>query len=268
MESSDVSPALNEGLERRRMLVLAWNHLVPALVAECASYEAEALEIDIVTLVPTDEREAIFARYELDLKHVALFQMHADYTAPKDLKRLEPETYDHIIMMGSDWLATGEESDARTIVGYLLLQQVLAGKDRPQILVELLDPENVSLLGKRPGEALISPVILSHMLAQVGLRRELAPVFDELFTAGGSEIAFRSASRHALVGRSERRRQGARSAQCLRWPPPIVLPGLASSVLAADELQSGLATATGQGAVRAVYSATLPSNQRLSLERP
>jgi len=33
-------------------------------------------------------------------------------------------------------------------------------------------------------------------------------------------------------------------------------------------IQSGLATAMGQGAVLAVYSATLPSSQRLSLERP
>ncbi len=38
---------------------------------------------------------------------------------------------------------------------------------------------------------LISPMILSHVLAQVALRRELRVVLDELFTVGGAEIQFR-----------------------------------------------------------------------------
>lgn len=105
-------------------------------------------------------------------------------------------------MMGSDWVASGEESDARTIVGYLLLQKALSDKRRPQILIELLDEENVGLLGSRPGEVLISPLILSHVLAQVGRRRELAPVFDELFAAGSTEIAFRSFSEYSLTDRT------------------------------------------------------------------
>jgi len=39
---------------------------------------------------------------------------------------------------------------------------------------------------------LISPMILSHVLAQVALRRELRVVLDELFTVGGAEIQFRN----------------------------------------------------------------------------
>jgi hypothetical protein len=38
---------------------------------------------------------------------------------------------------------------------------------------------------------MISPMIVSHILAQVALRRELRVVLDELFTVGGSEIQFR-----------------------------------------------------------------------------
>jgi len=143
----------------------------------------------------------LLARHDGDLERIELSHIEADYTAPKDLRRLRPETYNNIIMMGNDWIASGEESDARTIVGYLLLQNVLDDHPRPQILIELLDQENVSLLGNRPSEVLISPLILSHMLAQVGLRRELAPVFEELFAAGGTEFAFRSASDFGLTGR-------------------------------------------------------------------
>jgi hypothetical protein len=70
--------------------------------------------------------------------------------------------------------------------------------DGPEILLELLDPENLSLFRRRPSEVIISPMILSHMLAQVALRPELRAVFDELFGPGGAEIAFVPASRYAL----------------------------------------------------------------------
>jgi hypothetical protein len=170
---------------------------------ECASYRAESFHIDVVSMLSPDDRNAVMARHELELEHVKLAHIHGDYTVPKDLKAVEPGSYDNIVMMGSDWVGSGEESDARTIVGYLLLQEVLAGNERPQILIELLDQENVGLLGSRSGEVLISPLILSHMLAQVGLRRELAAVFDEVFAAGGTEVAFRPASDYGgLAGRT------------------------------------------------------------------
>ncbi|MDH3202101.1 MAG: hypothetical protein OEM15_14515 [Myxococcales bacterium] len=195
-------PPMSPPPGRRRMLVLGWNHRVPALLTECASYRTESFHIDVVSMIPAADRQAVLARHELDFERLELAHIHADYTVPKDLKRVKPESYDNIIMMGSDWVGSGEESDARTIVGYLLLQEVLAGNERPQILIELLDQENVGLLGSRSGEVLISPLILSHMLAQVGLRRELAAVFDELFAAGGTEIAFHSASDYGVAGRT------------------------------------------------------------------
>jgi hypothetical protein len=95
-----------------------------------------------------------------------------------------------------------EESDARTILGYLLLRDLLQEKEtRPKILLELMDPENEKLFEQRTVEVLISPVILSHILAHVGLRRELNTVFEELFTAGGAEIYFRRAACYGLGGR-------------------------------------------------------------------
>ena len=71
----------------------------------------------------------------------------------------------------------------------------------PGVLIELLDPGNVSLFQHRRGEVIVSPVILSHMLAQVALRRELRAVFDELFGPGGAEIVFRPAAEFGLLGR-------------------------------------------------------------------
>jgi hypothetical protein len=79
------------------------------------------------------------------------------------------------------------------MVGYLQLEDVLsAAPRRPQIIMELSDPDNRHLLYGHKSEMLISPMILSHVLAQVALRRELRVVLDELFTEGGAEIQFRN----------------------------------------------------------------------------
>jgi hypothetical protein len=47
----------------------------------------------------------------------------------------------------------------------------------------------------------ISPQIVSHMLAQVALRPGLGGVFDELFGPEGAEILFRPAGSCGLAGR-------------------------------------------------------------------
>ena len=177
----------------RRILVLGWSHKVPALLEEFDSYLGEVFEIDVVSTVSVEERETRLRRRAFEPARVRVTQLDADYTAPADLARLEPAGYDNIVMMGSDWLGSGEESDARTIMGYLLLREILPETGGPELLVELLDPGNVGLFRRRPGEVLISPLILSHMMAQVALRRELRAVFDELFGARGAEIQFHAA---------------------------------------------------------------------------
>jgi hypothetical protein len=177
----------------RRILVLGWSHKVPALLEEFDGYAGEVFEIDVVSTVPVEERETRLRRRAFAPERVRVRQVDGDYTAPADLARMEPGGYDNIVMMGSDWMQSGEESDARTILGYLLLRSLLPDTGGPELLVELLDPGNVGLFRRRAGEVLISPLILSHMMAQVALRRELRSVFDELFGSRGAEIQFRPA---------------------------------------------------------------------------
>lgn len=185
----------------RRLLVLGWSRKVPSVLREFAGYASERFEIDVVSVVPAREREEQLARYGLAPERIALRQLEADYTLPAELARLDPAAYDHAILLASDWLGASEETDARTILGTLLLRELLGPRARPALLVELMDPENLGLFRRRRGEVLLSPVLLSHMLSQVVLRRELAAVFDELFGPGGSEIFFREAGPLGLAGR-------------------------------------------------------------------
>lgn len=118
-----------------------------------------------------------------------------------ELHDIEPAQYDSIVLISSDRLASGEEADARAIVGQSILEEHLQNADDPpNLLLELSDPDNAILLGQQRGETIISPLILSHLLAQVALRPELRLVFDELFTEGGAEIVFRSPEHYGIKG--------------------------------------------------------------------
>ncbi|MEX2527876.1 MAG: ion channel DMI1 [Gemmatimonadota bacterium] len=179
----------------RRILILGWNHKAPALLDELAAHEGETFEITQAAGVAVERREqelrfGTSAALALGVRHV-----EADTTDPAEVALLKPENFDTILIIGSDWSESEDEADARALMAMLVLRELLAKKSggpRPTVVVELLDPANVALVGRDSAEIIVSPLILSHMLAQVALRRELNVIFDELFGAGGVDLAFRS----------------------------------------------------------------------------
>lgn len=197
-----VRPPTDEIKRKRSILLLGWNDKIPALIHELDSYENESFDIDILSTIPIDQRESRMARYALHPRRVILKHVEGDYSAPSDLRKIHPEQYDNVVILGCDWLESKEEADARTILGYLLLRQILAQTEQtPEVLLELLDPQNHELLRVEEDEVLISPMILSHILAHVALRPGLNAIFQELFSSGGAEIFFRPAEYYKLTGR-------------------------------------------------------------------
>ena len=187
---------------QRRLLFLGWSHKVPAIIHEFSNYANERFEIDVLSVVPAAERNEVMARFDSDPDRVQVRQLEGDYTIQADLLATNPSSYDNLIFLGSDWTASGEAADARTILGYVLLRATLPLDYPTEILVELIDPSNARLFQQRPGEVIISPLILSHMLAHAALRPELPVVFEELFGPGGAEIFFRTAADYHLTGTS------------------------------------------------------------------
>jgi hypothetical protein len=187
--------------EIRRVLVLGWSSKVPALLAEFNGYATEAFQIDVLSLIPANERSRLVQRHGKTIDRIQLRHIEGDYTASADLQPLDPGSYDTVVLIGTDRLESGQEADARTIVGYLLLRDIIGEGALPHVIVELLDPGNAALFRRRPGEVLISPLILSHMLAQVVLRNELRVVFDELFGPGGAEIFFHPPHAYGAEGK-------------------------------------------------------------------
>jgi hypothetical protein len=130
----------------------------------------------------------------LDFNHVT-----ADYTIPEVLRRFVPQSYDAVLLVGSDRLESGAESDARSIVGCEVLRTCLQGEpQRPRIVIELMDPDNAPLLEGQDVEVLVSPQLLGRTLAQVALIPELCSVYDDLFGTGGAELSVHGANEYGI----------------------------------------------------------------------
>jgi hypothetical protein len=186
----------------RRVLVLGWNHVVPALIRELEGYQSETFEVDIVSLVPIVDRSEELARFDAAPGRAQVRMLHGEYTSLSDLSALEAGSYDTVMVLSSDRLESEGERDARSILGSLVLAQAVSqSAKKPHTIVELLDSENVSLVNDAGDESLLTPAIMSHVLTQVALHRDLRVVYDELFGPDGSEIFFRPANEYGLCTR-------------------------------------------------------------------
>ncbi len=182
-----------------RVLILGWNHQIPALIKEFGTYEDENYHLSLVSLRSMEDRRREMETKEQTDSRVQLEHVVADIVKESDLRKVDPASFDNILLVSSDRLAEEEEADARTMVAYVLLEEILENAaKRPQILLELADPSNESLIRRFQSEVIISPMILSHLLAAIALRRELHSIYNELFTVGGAEIIFRNLGEYGL----------------------------------------------------------------------
>ena len=188
---------------KRRILILGWNHKAAVLLKEFGRQVREQFEVAILSLIPLAQRDAEIKQKGIDSRRVVVTHREGDPTSLSDLREMEPGGYDNVVILGSDWVDTQEESDARTIVAHLVLRNVLdEGTHKPEILVDLMDFDNVALFEDCDTEVLVTPMIASHVLAQVALRREVNVVYEELFAAGGAEIFFRRVSDYDIAGKN------------------------------------------------------------------
>ncbi|GGF48084.1 CASTOR/POLLUX-related putative ion channel [Echinicola rosea] len=182
-----------------KILILGWNHHIPALVRELCTYEDEFYDITMVAVYPAAKREVELRKIENLTDRVTLEHIEEDYVNGSVLKNLNPTAYDNVLLMSSERVLEKEEADARTIVGYVLLEELLgSGRKKPNVVLELSDPDNEALLRKYKAEVIISPLILSNLLAGIALQREVHSICKELFTAGGAEIIFRNIEEYGL----------------------------------------------------------------------
>ena len=182
-----------------KLLVLGWNNHIPALIKELSTYTHQEFHLTIASSRPMEARKSAINHLLGSIKNIIIKHEMVDYIRESELRLLNPSKFEHILLLSSDKLADEEEADARTIVGYTLLEEILESEEnRPQIVMELNDPGNEMLIRNFKSESIIGPLILSNLLATIAMRRELYTVFNELLTVNGAEIIFRNLDEYNL----------------------------------------------------------------------
>ena len=175
----------------RTILVLGWGSKVPVLLEELSSFDAERVQCDIGSLLSEEERKSDLERFPNAQVNVSVRHFVLDYSVPTEVENIDFQKYDNILIIAGDWLPTIEEADAKSVLGYLLVREKIEKLEKkPRIVLELFDPDNLPIFNRGHGDAIVSPSVVSHMLANTALRPDMNQVFQALCDSSETSISF------------------------------------------------------------------------------
>ncbi len=200
------APPRGEGaatpIRLEQVLVIGWNSNLYDILAEYDAYVAPGTRIEVVSNY--DEAEATRRLAEFGTIACRAIQpvfRRANTTMRGPLEALNVGSFDCVVVLADE--SHGEaDPDARTIMCLVLLQDLLRGAERrPQLVSEILDPRNRELIARaRVNDIIVSPQVVSMLLAQISQQKMLTSVYDELLSAGGVEIYLKPASHYVALG--------------------------------------------------------------------
>ena len=187
--------------QAKKILIFGWSMKIKSILDELVKTPNCQIQIDIVSVIERSERKLLQLATELNGKKLQINHLVADYTEKTEFDRLQILQYDNLVFLASDWLDSVEYADARTIVGYLFAYEQLRERaHRPRILIELVDPSNERLFRLHGDEVILSPVIISHILANIALEKQLKQILHHLCDPGSTNVLFLNAASIALEG--------------------------------------------------------------------
>ncbi|MGA5167450.1 MULTISPECIES: CASTOR/POLLUX-related putative ion channel [Streptomyces] len=187
-----------------RLLLLGWNRRAPLIIEQLEQYVRPGSTLDVVALGGTATAHAVRATAAAPGRLRVGFHS-GDITEQRTLARLDVPSYDSVMVIGDESppVDEGTETDDRTLVTLLHLRAIEeAGGRELSVVTELTDDRNRLLAPVRKGaDFIVSGRLISLLMTQISENRHLAGLFDELFTAEGSEIHLKPACDYVLSGR-------------------------------------------------------------------
>lgn len=186
-----------------RSLLLGWNARAPIIIRELDAYAAPGSSLTVIA-----EGEGIAEAVETmrsEMRNYAVDYQAGDTTDRATLESIEPESYQHIIVLCYADQLPVQKADAKTLVTLLHLRDIemKSGANHYSIVTEMLDVRNRELAEiTQADDFIVSEKLTSLLIAQVTENRDLRAVFDDIFDADGSEIYLKPASDYVVLGKS------------------------------------------------------------------
>jgi Trk K+ transport system NAD-binding subunit len=186
----------------QRTLILGWNKRAAAVINELDDYVVPGSTVKVVAV--WDEAKTVIERECAALNNLTVEFQHGDTTSRRMLESLEPHTYDHVIVLCYAELLPVQRADARTLVTLLHLRDMVDRTGVPfTITSEMLDDRNRELAEvTKVDDVIVSDKLISLLVTQISENHHLTAVFDELFSAEGSELYMRPAGDYVRLGQA------------------------------------------------------------------
>jgi len=177
-----------------RILILGSHSQLPLIITELDEYTADGSHVTIVSAKKLPKLPAV--------ERLTVDTLDGETWDRALLESLEPESFDHILVLAYRDHLDIEPADSRTLITLLHLRELAAeaGMDF-NIVSEMLDDRNRRLAEvTRADDFIVSDNIISLMMAQISENAELNDVYNHLFSSEGSEIYLRPAEWYVKLG--------------------------------------------------------------------
>ncbi|MFJ6212204.1 NAD-binding lipoprotein [Streptomyces sp. NPDC092296] len=185
-----------------RLLLLGWNRRAPMIVDQLDRYVDPGSGLDVVAHGDPDILGAAAAARTAAQRLDVAFHS-GDIAEPQTLGHLDIPSYDGVIVLGYDRSGDSTDPDDQTLITLLHLRALEAATGRElSVVTELSDDRNRLLAPVGEGtDFIVSGRLISLLMTQISQNRQLADLFDQLFTAEGDGIHLRPATDYVLPGR-------------------------------------------------------------------
>ena len=182
-----------------RTLILGWNERGNSMLIELDSYVAPGSQVLVVADGSTAEVDV--ARFNQQTRNQAVEFQTGNITDRAALDALNLPSFNHVILMSYSDTLKIQDADAKTLITLLHLRAISEQVGRTFNLVsEMLDGRNRDLADvTRADDFIVSDKFASLLLTQISENKELPLVYEDLFTADGSELYLKPASEYVAL---------------------------------------------------------------------
>ncbi len=184
--------------QSEHLLVLGYNEFLPMILDELDNYVAKGSSV----LVAVDALDKDYSPQIVKNRHnIDVTTKNCNICSGDELRKLLEEDYRHIIVL-SDFDMSIEEADAKTLMVLLHLKRISDESNKKySIISQMLSAENGELAKVADvNDFVISTNLTSLMLSQISENRSLAPIFEDILDADGSELYMKPVNRYVKTG--------------------------------------------------------------------
>ncbi len=194
-----IKDKIQEVLPIERTLIIGWNIKGAKIIKELENYVADGSEVVILS-EDTEVVEQDISILGGKISKQKIKTKKGNITKRAVLNELDTPSFDHIILL-SYMDETLQEADAKTLICLLNLRNIAEQANKDFSIVSEMRDINNKVLAEvtKIDDFIVGANLISLMLSQLSENKDLKLVFENLFSAEGSEIYLKPIGNYILL---------------------------------------------------------------------